>query len=378
MGRELRVTFVIFSFAGGGAQRVMSIMANRWVVAGWNVTLLTYDDGRAAPAFGLHASVNYRPLDIACESRNRIEAVGRNMRRLWILRKAIKRSSPEVVISFLDVVNVRTLVATMGLGVPVIVAEHTDPVRRSIGAVWRTLRSWTYGFASCVVTLTPEALGYFSARIQRRGRVIPNPVAVPLEYPDVAADTRRKCVMGMGRLVHVKGFDQLLHAFAPLATKHPEWCAVIWGEGEMRFELECLRDRLGLEGRVRLPGWTTEPFKEMQRASLFVLSSRYEGFSMVLCEAMASGLPVVSFDCPSGPRHIIRQGVDGILVPPNDVGMLSSAMDRLICDRTERERLAVRAVEVVERFNSEKVLRLWEETIEDVLRLRVGSKLAFW
>ena len=358
----MRITLVISSLRGGGAERVMSIMASHWAACGWSVTLLTYDDGREAPAYGLHAAVDHRYLGIGRTSSGVIEALGSNLKRLPVLRRAIRESTPDAIVSFLDVVNVRTILATLGLGIPVIVSERNDPSCHRIEVAWRALRRWSYRYATFVVALTPDALRYFPGSIRRRGRVIPNPVSVPFDAGIARADGRKKTVMAMGRLVHQKGFDRLIAAFSMVATNHPGWSLTIWGEGNDRQKLERLRDRLDLKGRVALPGWTPDPFTEMREAGLFVMSSRYEGFPNVLCEAMACGVPVLSFDCP-GPRHIVRDGIDGVLVPSDDVNKLAEAMDRLMADQVERERLATNGIDVTKRFAKDKVMGMWERLI---------------
>ena len=362
MADKMRVTLVIYSLRGGGAERVMSIMANHWAERGWKVTLLTYDDGAEPAAYRLSGAVDHRHLGIEGASSGVVEAVGSNVRRLVVLRRAIRDSAPDAVISFLDVVNVRTILATVGLGVPVVVSERIDPGRHRIAAVWRTLRRWAYRYAASVVAVTPDALGYFSNAIRRRGTVIPNPLAVPMDAGVVRARSRRKIVVAIGRLAPEKGFDRLIMAFAMVAADHPEWLLTIWGEGADRPALETLRDRRALRGRVALPGWTSEPFTKLREAGLFVMSSRYEGFPNALCEAMACGAPVVSFDCP-GPRHIVRDGVDGVLVPEGDVGKLAAAMDQLMADPAERDRLGANAIQVTDRYRKDKVMTLWERLV---------------
>jgi glycosyltransferase involved in cell wall biosynthesis len=211
--------------------------------------------------------------------------------------------------------------------------------------------------------------------------VIPNPVLRPEDPRDEQTDgigkqtgdfrqqsdgdrkTGHRTIISMGRLAYEKGFDLLIYAFASVAARHPAWGLRIFGEGPLRSELETLALRLGLSERVSFPGFTSRPAEAMRQSDLFVLPSRSEGFGNVLTEAMACGLPVVGFDCPSGPRHIIRDGVDGVLVPPRDVPALAAALERLMGDDAARARLAANAPDVLERFGLEKVMAMWEQLV---------------
>jgi glycosyltransferase involved in cell wall biosynthesis len=267
----------------------------------------------------------------------------------------------------MDRTNLAVLLATSGLDLPVIATEHSDPNNNFIGEGWELLRRRLYPKASYVTVLAEETLDYFSSVAGIRGRIIPNAVTPPvfLTSDEMPQANNGKTLMAMGRLAHEKGFDLLLSAFALVAKTHPDWTLEIVGEGPVRPYLESCVQRRGLAERVRMPGFTRQPFDALRRADLFALSSLDEGFPTVLLEAMACGLAVVSFDCPSGPRHIIRHGVDGILVPPRDAQAMAEALDRLMGDEAERKRIASRAPEVLERFSAERVMNKWEELIFD-------------
>jgi glycosyltransferase involved in cell wall biosynthesis len=171
----------------------------------------------------------------------------------------------------------------------------------------------------------------------------------------------------MGRLELQKGFDLLLRAFAQCVHAHPGWTLDIVGEGSEGDRLRALAEDLKIGSKVVLRGVIKDTERILREADLFVLSSRYEGFPMALLEAMASGLPVVSFDCRSGPREMIHDGVNGVLVAPNDVEALAKAMDRLMSADDERERLGEQAVGVAEKFSLAKINQMWRSVFEEAV-----------
>jgi glycosyltransferase involved in cell wall biosynthesis len=173
-----------------------------------------------------------------------------------------------------------------------------------------------------------------------------------------------------------KGFDLLLEAFARIAKLHPSWSLTIWGEGPERKSLDALACKLAINDRVSLPGNTHEPLRQLAAADLFVLSSRVEGFPNALTEAMSMGLPVIATDV-GAVSEIVEDGVTGMLVPPEEVDSLATAMDRLMADEAQRCSLGGRAPEVLERFSLESVMEMWDDVVESVTagrRTSVGCR----
>jgi glycosyltransferase involved in cell wall biosynthesis len=363
----LRIGFVIFSLQGGGAERVAATLVNEWARRGEQITLLTIDS-HDTDFYPIDERVQRVALGLNIPSKNWRDSVANNVRRVSLLRTFARSSKFDVIISFGDKTNVLLLLATRGLNIPVIVAEHIDPRVWFIGASADCLRRLLYPRASAVIVLT-AGIGQWARQIvgTEAVTVIPNPVGEQcLRRSQSIIKDKQHFVVAMGRMDFQKGFDLLLRAFALCVERYPDWTLRLVGQGAEQQRLWNLSDQLGIKHAVRFEPVTKEPEKVFRESDLFVLSSRFEGFPMVLLEAMACGLPVVSFDCMSGPREMIRHDVDGLLVPPEDVDALAKAMAGLMGDERERRRLAERAVEVTDRFGLPRVMAMWSEVLTAV------------
>ncbi|NJM31140.1 MAG: glycosyltransferase family 4 protein, partial [Rhizobiales bacterium] len=305
-GDPVRCALVMPGLGAGGTERVVSIIANGWAERGWGVSVFAFAPANETPYYTFHPKVAVHRLGLAPSPYPALQATFMIARRIAALRKALRQLSPDIVVSFLTRTNVNTIIAAAGMGLPVVVSERNNPELQDVGIWWNWLRARTYPRAFGLVTMTRGALEFIPEALRQRGWVIPNPVI----HPSVPARRPGKGVLtAVGRLVPQKGFDILLSAFAEIAPAFPEWKLVIWGDGPERANLEQIRDRLDLGRRVELPGLSARPGSWMETADAFVLSSRFEGWGNVLTEAMAAGLPVVSFDCPWGPRDMIEDGV---------------------------------------------------------------------
>ncbi len=363
-----RIALVIHALHGGGAERVAAAMANMWVTQGDHVSVVTLDTVQS-DVYPVDPCVERIGLGVMGTSRGPLQALGNNRDRIRQLRSALEQVRPDGVISLTDRTNIVTLLACRCTGYPVVIAEHSDPRRQHLGFVWERLRNWTYPRATAAVVLTHAVAEYFRQRFPRLPvHVIPNGIDAPADELLAAAGGDSSRVVALGRLSPEKGFDALIDAFAAIAPRHPWWRLEIAGEGPERTRLEQRIDQHGLRGQVSLVGWVDQPARFLAQASIFFLASRYEGFPVSLLEAMATGLAVISTDCETGPREIVRHQVDGLLVPVDNPSLWGPALERLMDDRALRQRLGRSAREVVVRFSSEQFARQWTAVLEEVLR----------
>lgn len=367
----MRLLIFIYSMGDGGAERVTAGLTNYWATKGWEITIVTM-----APIswdlFKLNPLIQRISLETAVDSANKWIGFGRNLGRIKSLRKVLTQVNPDIALGMMITANVILAMAALNLpNIKTIGSERNTPVNPGVKPLWHLMRKYTYGLLDAVTAMSDEGKVWMQKNTcAKQVFTMVNSVNWPLaslEPRIPVQDTEQMLLIGVGRLVEAKGFDSLISAFEKLKDKYPKWDLVILGDGPSRRSLEKQIQEADLINRVFLPGRVGNIGDWYEKADIFVLSSHYEGFPNVLAEAMAYGLPAVSFDCNSGPRDIIRQGVDGLLVEPGNLFGLVLALERLMADDTLRYQYSLRAKEVRERFSFVTIVSKWENLFEDVL-----------
>lgn len=366
----MRLALLIPTLNGGGAERIMSFMANHWAARGHEVHLITHDSPEH-DFYPIDTRVMRHGFDISRPPRHLQDTVRHNIQRISLPRTLMKSLRPDAAISFTVRMNIQNLIALCRTGVPIIVSERNNPIAQRQPIFWEALRTRLYLRAAAVVLQT-HAAERWARRFMpdEKIHVIPNPLTLvrddsdrPCPVPD-----ERPLVCSLGRLIQSKGFDILLQAFHLATVNDPGWGLLILGEGDQRDRLEQLAGTMGMSGRIFLPGRVKNPSDYLKRSEIFVLPSRHEGFPNALLEAMAEGLPVVSTDCPFGPGEIITHDVDGLLVPNGDIDALARSIRILMENRGKRKSLGLCAAETAKRYSPEIVMSQWEGLISDIAR----------
>ena len=363
----MKLAIFINSLAGGGAERVAATLANHWARRQWEVTIITLEP-QERDFYTLEPAVRRVPLNLADDSAHVLDALARNMQRVWALRQALRQLKPDVALAMMSTPNVLLACAGIGIaGLRTVGSERCYPPQFPLGRVWNTLRRAMYGRLDAVVAVTQEGAGWIGTHTSAKCiAVVPNAVCWPLPdntpriIPDALCRPERKVLLAVGRLSHEKNFDLLVDVFSRLGQRHPDWDLVILGDGPDRPALEKQVLDAGLGMRIFMPGIAGNVGQWYARADLFVMTSRFEGFPNALAEALAYGLPSVSFDCDTGPRDIIRHGVDGLLVPPGNAQGLEDALDRVMANRQLRMHMAGMAIEARQRFSIDRIAGMWE------------------
>jgi len=335
----VKLFLVIPTLKQGGAERVMSELANNLAQ---KETLNVHLVLLAKSEDFYEISNNVTVYRLGFENKGRINKVLSEVRTFKRLRKILKTHKPDAVLSFMEKYNSFTILASAFLGLHIFVSDRSNPLKR-LPKSTELLRKLTYKYATGIIAQTQFAKDILEVKTKNKNiRVIPNPVKKIKSYPAIC---KKKIILNVGRLVPEKGQKYLIEAFSKL-DNNKDWKLLIFGDGPLRNELINQIKKLNLENQVELMGSVKNIDKWLAKASIFVFPSISEGFPNALAEAMVSGLPVVSFDCNAGPREIIVDGVNGILVPAGNINQMTIEVNQLIINKNLRIKLGQNASKI--------------------------------
>jgi len=357
---------VIPTIGPGGAERVMSYLLSHFANR-HDVTLLTFEKPDAAPFYPLPEGIESLRLD--CLGGNAVQRRLRVLARPSLLRRSIKAAAPQVIISFMDTTNIATLVSCGGLKIPVVISERIDPSGHRIGWLKDFARYKAYPRARYIVTPTKRVASYFPAALQKKIRVIGNPVLPRLCNANVLYSEGRKRVITVGRCEPQKGYGRLIDAFALIASKYPDWDLVIVGEGPDRPGLQARARQCGLGSRVYFRGLVADVFAELAAAHLMAFPSYYEGFPNALAEGLAAGLPAVGYSGVSGVEDLVVQGTTGLVVDEGSGAWgLGQALATLMDDPHLRAKFSEAARKHVSQWAPDRIFDKWDALLNDCVR----------
>lgn len=349
----MHILFTVASMAGGGAERVISILANRLVREGNQISIIMTAGDR---------------VDYQMDSQVEMISIGgitggsmtKRFERVRKMRALFKKNENAVIISFGLGSNFYTAAAHLGLKNLLVISERNDPA----ACPHPRLRNIIFGCADKLVFQTEDALECFPGKLQKKGVVIPNPISERIMQP--YQGERKKTIAAVGRLEPQKNYPLLLQAFADFHKTHPDYTLHLFGKGYLLEKLQQTACELTIAEAVVFEGFAKDVHEKIKDAGMYVLSSDYEGISNALLEAMALGLPVISTDCPiGGSKMCIENEKNGLLVPVKKADDLAEAMGRLADDSEFAQSLGKEAVSVRERFSERAVTKAWKEVLDE-------------
>lgn len=352
-----------------GGERVAVLMANHYAAKGIETTLLSVGRPGGVFRFEIDPCVKVDYLNIQLESRWNLF---RKIEAIFLIKRYFRSSDDELTITDASNNDFRKNSPTILLGIgnfPIILTAMVSKRNqfrtigclhsqyKSIRQIWKFLRWLFYGRLDMLVSLTQRDL----PKLKKHNphiRVIPNPVTF---YPERPAKLESKLILAVGRMDWLKGYDLLIEAFGLFCQKNRDWQLKIIGDGPLKPLIERLAKEKGIDNRIKFSPPTDQIEQEYPAASIFLMTSRSEGLPMVLLEAQSCGLPIVAFDCETGPAEIVHHGEDGYLVPLNNFEEMSNRLLELASDPDKRKAFGAAARENVKRFLPNEIFKEWDK-----------------
>lgn len=353
--------FYINAIHDGGAERVIIQLAYNFAIAGYHTVLVTsFVDQNEYPVPENVERVSIEQHEVV-QSRFK-----RNFSRILALRRLCKKYKPVALISFMVEPCFRALIATIGLSVKNIVSVRNDPNRDYSGIIGKFVGKVIMPIADGCVFQTKDAKAWFPKKLQKKSRIIMN--AVDHTFFEQKRSEGGTSIVSLGRLTRQKNQKMLIRAFSKVAANHPDITLNIYGIGPLNEDLQKLIADNSMQSRISLKGLTSNSQSVLANAALFILSSDYEGMPNALMEALAVGVPCISTDCPcGGPRMLITDKENGLLIPVGDEVALANAIDFMLTDRQSAERMGAYAKQRAKEYETTVVFQQWKTFVESVV-----------
>lgn len=347
-----KIAFISHGLSNGGAERVASILANKFAEMGHEILFLAvYSDKKE---YVLNTKIVYKYVD--SEKRNKLIKLANRARNI---KNEVTSFGADIVISFL--IN-ETILLSLETSIPIIYSLRIDPANIMEKPLNRILCPFLYKRSKYVVFQTPDARDYFDKKIRKKGIIIGNPLTPNLPY--WSCDKTEKHIITAGRLTKQKNHRLLITSFAKFAKEFPEYQLYIYGNGPLKEELLAYAKELKVEKQVHLPGYSGNIHELMARSSMFVLSSDFEGLSNSMLEALAIGIPSICTDCPPGGAALyINDGENGFLVPTNDADAICRAMKEIASDKEKASYLSNKATSIRSTLDEDVVIGKWKDLL---------------
>lgn len=361
---EKHIAFYIGSLSKGGAERVFINLTEFFLREGYRVTMVT--QYQREDEYPLPQGTKRVLSDITKEEtgKSRIKNFccrARKLHRIW------KEEKPELVLSCVGKNNFMTIVTTMFTKTKAVVSVVGEAGEEYPNRLMRMLANLLFPHAAGIVLQTERSRYFFHRKIQKKAVVLPNSLNPDFIRPRFEGG-REKRIVAVGRMDANKNHEMMIRAFAAVADRYPQYTLTIYGDGELHAYLQELAKELGVDARVNMPGVIRDVAAQIEKASLFLITSNSEGVSNALIEALAIGLPVIATDVPSGgTAELMTDGVNGLIIPPGDVKALENAMDRLLGNPSYAEKLGRKAAMLQERLAPERVNGLWKEYFDGII-----------
>lgn len=349
------ITIFIGGISGGGAERVACNLANYLIGYNHKVTLLTMSE--TVNAYGVSSDVKLVSLLKECERSNKIKE---NLIRYKRLKKYVEGNSENTYVVMLPITISLLLHFRGKIEGRIIASERNDPLSNS--KITKLLMKHYAKRADAWVFQTPDAAKWYDGIVQQ-AKVISNAINPDFIRPKYMGD-KEKSIVAAGRLSFQKNFKLLLDAFSEVSPKYPEYRLKIFGKGPLEEELRVYAEEKGIADKTDFMGYVSDMPLQLEKASLFALASDFEGMPNALMEAMALGLPCISTDCPAGgPKFLIKDRENGLLVPVGDKDKMAEAMSWIISNKVLAEKMGENARKVANDLAPGQIYKKWEDLI---------------